>query len=157
MQLSASDIQHLLDVPTSNSNELQMLFVFKRSFSQMMFPELFELINFKRHVLGIAQCLMCLWTHVGQKKTFDCSMRRNVGRFRLGCSFHLSYRESSSPRMNRRSYPKHSQSGNGLTNGINGYSGLKNFPRLDQTKLSSSLSSLRYLTDLSNSNGVAGS
>ena len=97
-------------------------------------------------ISGVAQCLMCLWTHFGQKKAFDCSLRRDVGRFKFGCSLHLSYRHGQSPRMSR-SFQKHqigSQSRNGLTPS---YSGLKNLPKLDNSKLSASLSSLRCLGD----------
>ena len=97
-------------------------------------------------ITGVAQCLMCLWTHFGQKKAFDCSLRRDVGRFKFGCSLHLSYRHGQSPKMSR-SFQKHqlnSQNRNGLTPS---YSGIKNFPKLDNSKLSASLSSLRCLGD----------
>lgn len=109
---------------------------------------------------GIAHCLMCLWTHVGQKKTFDCSLRRNIGRFRVGCSLHFSYRQSSSPRLSRNLQKKQTSStmnGNN-SNGI--ADGLKHFQNLDKTKLSSSLSSLRCLTESASAgagaNGLAG-
>ena len=95
---------------------------------------------------------MCLWTHVGQRKQFDCNLRKNVGRFRFGCSVHLSYRESSSsPRIRRKSFPKQSQSSHLNSNGY--CNGLRNLPSLDHSKLSSSLSSLRHLTDLSSNAG----
>ena len=96
---------------------------------------------------GVAQCLMCLWTHFGQKKAFDCSLRRDVGRFKFGCSIHLSYRHGQSPKISR-SFQKQQlrrQSRNGLTPS---YSGLKNLPKLDNSKLSASLSSLRCLGDM---------
>ena len=112
---------------------------------------------------GIAQCLMCLWTHVGQKKTFDCSLRRNLGRFRVGCSLHLSYRQSASPRLSRNFQKKNTSSAlNGNNSGgmADTYNGLKHFPNLDKTKLSSSLSSLRCLTESASAgagaNGLAG-
>lgn len=95
-------------------------------------------------ISGVAQCLMCLWTHFGQKKAFDCSLRRDVGRFKFGCSLHLSYRHGQSPRMSRSFQKQRGQSRNGLTPS---YSGLKNLPKLDNSKLSASLSSLRCLGD----------
>ena len=78
---------------------------------------------------------MCLWTHVGQKKTFDCALRREVGSFRLGCSLHLSHRHAHrcpapSPRLSLAKQ----QSCSGLS---------KQLSRLDSAQLSSSLSSLR--------------
>ena len=120
-----------------------MLRTIKQSFNYQLFP------------LGVAQCLMCLWTHFGQKKTFDCSLRRDVGRFRLGCSLHLSYRHGTSPRLSR-SFQKQPLTShrNGMTPS---YSGLKNFPKLDKSKLSSSLSSLRCLGDTGLASGFPGS
>ena len=116
---------------------------------------------------------MCLWTHVGKKRTFDCSMRREVGNFRLGCSIHLSYKKSASPRLSR-SFPSKQNNNSHCSHyamveypGSSSYilynfvrqlkyhPGLKNFPKMDRTKLSASLSSLRCLTD-SGTAGTAG-
>ena len=61
---------------------------------------------------------------MGQKKTFDCSLRRNIGRFRVGCSLHFSYRQSSSPRLSRNLQKKQTSStmngnnSNGIADGV---------------------------------------
>lgn len=95
---------------------------------------------------------MCLWNHFGQKKTLDCSVRRNVGNFRLGCSIHFSYKNSSSPYSTSR--PR-GRTGGGRRGESPGYSGHfnKHLPRMDKSKLSASLSSLRCLTSESSSTG----
>ena len=131
-----------------------MLRTIIQSFNHQLFP-LGVSFNYQLFPLGVAQCLMCLWTHFGQKKTFDCSLRRDVGRFRLGCSLHLSYRHGTSPRLSR-SFQKQPLTShrNGMTPS---YSGLKNFPKLDKSKLSSSLSSLRCLGDTGLASGFPGS
>ena len=102
---------------------------------------------------------MCLWNHFGQKKMLDCSMRRNVGNFRLGCSLHISYKSTPSPysrNNSRRNLAQHSRarpkagSGVGVTGGggSESYSGHfnKHLASMDKSKLSASLSSLRCLT-----------
>ena len=103
---------------------------------------------------------MCLWNHFGQKKMLDCSMRRNVGNFRLGCSLHISYRSPAPPysRNSRRNLaqqararPKAGSAVVGVGGGGAGsdsYSGHfnKHLASMDRSKLSASLSSLRCLT-----------
>ena len=102
---------------------------------------------------GVAQCCMCLWNHFGQKKMLDCSIRRNVGNFRLGCSLHISYRSTASPysRNSRRNLaqqgrprPKTGSGGVGGGGGSDPYKHLA--ASMNKSRLSASLSSLRCLT-----------
>ena len=100
---------------------------------------------------GVAQCCMCLWNHFGQKKMLDCSMRRNVGNFRLGCSLHISYRSTTSPYSRTNSRRNLAQQGRPRPKagvGSESYSGQfnKHLASMDKSKLSASLSSLRCLT-----------
>ena len=84
---------------------------------------------------------MCLWNHFGQKKMLDCSVRRNVGNFRLGCSFHISYKSAAPPYSRSQFGPQGRQRTRGRETQLN-----KHLPRMDKSKLSASLSSLRCLT-----------
>ena len=106
-------------------------------------------LTMMRPFAGVAQCCMCLWNHFGQKKMLDCSMRRNVGNFRLGCSLHISYRSTPSPysrNNSRRNLVQHSRarpkagSGVGVTGGggSESYSGHfnKHLASMDKSKLS---------------------
>ena len=111
-----------------------------------------------RPFAGVAQCCMCLWNHFGQKKMLDCSMRRNVGNFRLGCSLHISYRSTASPYSRSNSRRNLAQQGRprakagvGVGVGSESYSGQfqRHLPASmdsSRSKLSASLSSLRCLT-----------
>ena len=82
---------------------------------------------------GIAQCLICLWTHLVQKKMLDWSMRKNMGRLKVGCSIHISYSKSAST-------TKMSGQSKGLPNtSLN-----RHLSRVGQTRLSTSLSSLSH-------------
>ena len=107
---------------------------------------------------GVAQCCMCLWNHFGQKKMLDCSMRRNVGNFRLGCSLHISYRSTASPysRNSRRNLAQQGRprpkagsavgvGGGGVSDSYSGHFN-KHLASMNKSKLSASLSSLRCLT-----------
>ena len=94
---------------------------------------------------------MCLWNHFGQKKMLDCSVRRNVGNFRLGCSLHISYRSTAPPYSRNSSNSRRNLAQPGRSRpkaGSESYSGHfnKHLAPMDKSKLSASLSSLRCLT-----------
>ena len=115
---------------TSNSDYMPLLLGIPRAQSSLSTSLLIS------NIAGIAQCLLCLWTQITQKKMVDCSLRKNLGRLKVDCSLNISYSKKSqrNKTMRGNKMPRH-------------------LPRVGQTRLSTSLSSLRGLTEQTSGKG----